>query len=65
MGDIGQPDGSLVMTFGKHKNKRIDEVPSGYLRWMAENLDDRKANFIEAAEAELKYRDNFNCHIED
>lgn len=25
--------------FGKHNGKDLSEVPSGYLRWMVENID--------------------------
>lgn len=25
--------------FGKHKDKELSEVPSGYLRWMIDNFD--------------------------
>lgn len=28
--------GDWVMTFGKHKGKRLDEVPLDYLRWFVE-----------------------------
>jgi uncharacterized protein (DUF3820 family) len=28
-----------VFWFGKHKGKDLSEVPSGYLRWMVENID--------------------------
>jgi len=35
-----------VMLFGKHKGERIDELDSGYLRWMIENVkDDELAEF--------------------
>lgn len=28
-----------VFWFGKHKEKELSEVPSGYLRWMIDNFD--------------------------
>jgi len=62
MGKVGQPDGSMVIPFGKHKNEAIADVPSAYLRWMVDNLDDDKAELIEAAEFELDFRDKWQTH---
>ena len=28
-----------VMTFGKYRDKPINEVPSGYLKWALENFE--------------------------
>ena len=28
-----------IVTFGKHAGKKLSEIPSGYVRWMKENLD--------------------------
>ncbi len=49
----------MILDFGKHKGKDIEDVPSSYLRWMCENLDSSKADLIEAAEEELIYRELF------
>ena len=32
-------DDKKVFWFGKHEGKHLDDVPSGYLRWMVENFD--------------------------
>jgi len=29
----------FVMPYGKFKGKRLDEVPTSYLLWLAENVD--------------------------
>jgi len=29
----------VICHFGKHKDKPLSEVPSGYLRWVIENVD--------------------------
>mgnify|MGYP002738104879 CR=1 FL=1 len=50
------------LTFGKHKGKDIDDVPTDYLEWLAGNLKEkgrasgRNVEVIKEAEAELKYR---------
>lgn len=46
----------MVMPFGKHQGKTIEELPTAYLTWMAENFGKDKADLVEAAEAELEYR---------
>ena len=64
------PDGTrplAVMTFGKHKDKDIEEVPDSYLRWMIDQewAEDRYPELVEAANVELKYRSDFNKHVRD
>jgi len=50
------------LTFGRHKGKDIDDVPTDYLEWLAGNLNEKgrlsvpNAELIKEAEAELKYR---------
>jgi hypothetical protein len=59
----GVSDGSLRMPFGKHKGRRIEEIPSSYLRWMKAEMD--KEYLIDAADKELAYRDANDMHFED
>lgn len=33
---------NFVMPFGKHKGKRLTEIPKDYLRWFMENTDNQK-----------------------
>lgn len=58
----GNPE--LELTFGRWKGATIEDCPSCYLRWLAENVDDR-GDVVEAAEAELKYRDDHGGHWYD
>jgi uncharacterized protein (DUF3820 family) len=50
------------LTFGRHKGKGIEDVPTDYLEWLAGNLNEqgrasgRNVEVIKEAEAELKYR---------
>lgn len=50
------------LTFGRHKGKDIEDVPSDYLEWLAGNLKEqgmasgRNIEVIKEAEVELKYR---------
>jgi hypothetical protein len=32
----GRVNDSTIMPFGKHKGKRLDEVPADYLLWLAD-----------------------------
>lgn len=57
-------DPELVMPFGKHKGRIIEELPSSYLRWLAENLEDED-EVVEAAEAEYNYRRDHGGHFEE
>jgi hypothetical protein len=53
----------MLITFGKHTGKEIDDVPSSYLDWIVNNHDDDE--LVTAAEEELQYRNTHHCHIED
>ena len=59
----------IVMPFGKHKGKQIDELPSSYLLWMCENFDESKSDFtrilIAEANEEYDHRERYNCHFEE
>ena len=58
----------LRIKFGKHTGKSIEELPSGYLRWMAEKLEAGRFNndaLIAAANAELGFRDKHSAHWDD
>lgn len=30
----------LICHFGKHKNKKLSEIPQGYLNWAVNNIND-------------------------
>lgn len=53
-----------VMPFGKYKGQTIEEIPSNYLRWMTDNLDDKPA-LTAAAKKELRYRDIHGLHFNE
>lgn len=61
MGKLGQPDGTMVMPFGKFKGKTIEEIESAYLRWIVDKTDNEE--LVLAAEAELEFRDNNRSHF--
>jgi hypothetical protein len=56
-----QHDGTMRMPFGKHKGKTMEEIPSGYLKWMADKLDDD--DLCEAADAEYQWREQHRKHF--
>ena len=51
---------STVMPFGKFKGKLIEEIPSGYLKWLSENCDDD--DICEAADKEYEWRTRWGKH---
>lgn len=42
----------MIMPWGKHKGEFIDQLPSGYLKWLAENCENDEI----ASEADDEYR---------
>lgn len=51
----------MVLPFGKHKGKSIEDLPTSYLTWLAENVstkDELGAAVVESAEQELKFRED-------
>lgn len=53
----------MRMTFGKYKDQDMEEIPSRYLLWAAENLADEEL----ACEADRIWqeREKFNTHIKE
>jgi len=50
----------MYITFGDHKGKPISDVPSSYLKWIAENFDEDKPwkkRLVEAADKEWQWRE--------
>ena len=50
------------MPFGKHKGENLYELPSGYLKWLAENCD-WNTEVQEEADEEFWHRDQSGTHI--
>jgi len=51
----------MKMPWGAFKGKELEEVPSGYLRWLAENCKDEK--ICAAADTEWQWRNKFDLHF--
>ena len=49
-----------LLQWRKQENKTMENIPSGYLRWLAENFD--LEYICEAADKEWLYREQFNLH---
>lgn len=43
-----------VLTFGKYKGQRIDEVPRSYLEWVCENATNIDPNLLQSIENFLR-----------
>lgn len=51
----------LRMPYGKFQGYKIENIPSGYLLWIAENFNDEK--ICVAADKEWQYREKWNEHF--
>lgn len=52
-----------IMPFGKHRGKFITDIPSSYLKWAAENLD--QEDICQVCDDEWQFREKHNYHFED
>ena len=50
----------IKMPYGAYKGKPMHDIPSGYLRWVAENFKDER--ICKAADDEYQYREKYNTH---
>ena len=58
----------VTMLWGKFKGKKISEIPSSYLKYVAENWEEdtsQKKVIVIACDEEWQYREKYNCHIDD
>lgn len=54
---------TLRMPFGKHKGKLVTDLPSSYLKWLAEECENDE--ICEAADEEYRWRTDNHAHFED
>lgn len=58
--------GEIIMPRGVHKGKKIEEIPSDYLKWMAENWSEGTTAdklLCGAADQEWNWREKHNEHF--
>jgi uncharacterized protein (DUF3820 family) len=57
----------IMMTIGKFAGKFTDEIPSYYLKWIAENWKEEgyKEKFVIEADKEWQFRERTNTHFDD
>lgn len=53
----------LILKWGKYKGRTIDSIPSDYLKWLAENVEDEDVAC--AADEEYRWREDNNEHFWD
>lgn len=51
----------MILPWGKYKGYEMDMVPSDYLRWLAENVEDDE--IATAADEEYQFRETWGGHI--
>lgn len=55
----------MKMPYGKFKGKKIEDLPSWYLLWIAENFDEsteQGKKICVEADTEYQYREKYNLH---
>ena len=50
----------MKMPWGKYRGHEIEELPSGYLRWLATECDNEE--IAEEADEEWQHRERYNAH---
>lgn len=53
----------MIIHFGKHRGMHIEDIPSGYLKWLSENCED--VDICNAAMDEYQCREDSNEHFWD
>lgn len=54
---------NIVMPWGKYKGKHLVDLPSSYLKWLAENSRDER--ICCTADREWNFRETWDSHHED
>ena len=49
------------MPWGRYRGKKMDEIPSGYLRWLAESCDN--AIISHHADVLWNWREEMDAHV--
>ena len=52
-----------IMPFGKYEGQDIENVPSSYLLWLAENCD--REDVRRAADKEYRFREKHGTHVKE
>ena len=56
----------MEMPWGKYKGKEIENLPSWYLKWLAENINEKNpvgAQVCKEADEEYQFREKNGSHI--
>ena len=62
---MNKHDGTMVMPWGKFKGKTIEDIPSGYLKWLIDKCESLDDDLIEAADTEYQWRSEWKKHFYD
>jgi len=66
MSDLVRSGNSIIMPFGEYRGWKIEDIPSSYLKYAAENwgedTDMRKA-LVAECDKEWQHRERYNRHF--
>lgn len=58
----------MIMPWGAHRDKYVHQLPSSYLKYVAENWDEDtpfKKKLVARCDEEWRHREHYNTHFED
>lgn len=59
---------SVIMPFGNYRGWKIEDIPSNYLKYAAENWGEdtkERKRLVAECDKEWQHRELYNCHVSE
>jgi len=54
--------GLVTIPFGRYQGRQINDIPSNYLKWIIDNVENND-ELVEAATEEYQFRNDYRNHF--